>query len=238
MQTLPDKILYTTSTVADGNMSLKLADKNEVECNRARWLKTLGISLENFCLMRCDHGEKIVSVSRHDFLTDVEPEAEVLMTNELGLALGLLTADCIPAVFFDPVNHAIALAHLNRRTIAHDLAKKTLAKMYESYGTHPADVLVHFEPHIHAASYQFPAPLTEPTPPLLTPFLIEQNGMVAIDFAAAHKQQLVDVGVQEENISMSSADVATSPDYFSYHVSKTNPNKPTGRHLTIVMLKN
>ena len=230
-----ENLYFKTSTTTDGNMSLRFGEEKEVQENRRRFLEKHNVDPKNLCLMQCDHGEQIIVVNNDNLLANSTPTAEALLTSDPNIVLGLLTADCVPAIFYDPVREAYGLAHLNRKTIAHDLAKKVVWAMGREFGTNPRDLLVQFEPHIKASSYTFTLPLKEPTPPQLSDFLTEINGTVTVDFATAHKSQLLAAGVTEENISISDTDVATDPQYFSHHAAKTNPKK-SGRHLTIAKI--
>lgn len=236
-----EKILTATSTTVDGNMSFRFGDEESVVENRQRFLEKNGIAFQNHICMKCNHGMHLVAVTRESDGIGAKTqekmiEAEVLATNEKGLALMLLTADCIPATFYDPEHEAIALAHLNRHTIAHSLAQKTVRFLRETYDTDPTKLLVHFGPHIKKESYRYPLPLPDPTPPQLAPFVHKESSAAVIDMTAAHKAELINEGVPERNIEISPVDTGTSPEHFSYYRSKHDPTSPNGRLATIAML--
>ncbi len=240
------KVLEATSTIADGNMSFTFGNDAAVVKNRTQFLATHELSHEitheRVICMACTNGARIQVVDATSTGTGAKCqaemlEAEILVTRERGLALMVLTADCIPASFYDPVQQVIALAHLNRKTIAHDLAQKTVGFLREQFGTDPTDLLVHFGPHIHATSYIYPLPLTDPTPPQLTRFITEQDGNAYIDITTAHRQQLIDSDIPPENISVSPVDVGISPEHFSHYRTQHDPSHPAGRLATILVLR-
>ncbi len=148
----------------------------------------------------------------------------------------LLTADCVPAIFYDVPNTAIALAHLNRKTISHHLAKKVIQKMTEEFDTDPHKLMVWFEPHIHASSYSFTPPLNEAAPEL-EKYMYEKDGKIHVDFARAHVYQIIESGVKENNITVSNIDVGLSDSYYSHTKSKTDSSRPQGRYATLATLK-
>lgn len=237
-----DDVLIETSIVADGNMSFRFGNAEEVIQNREAFVRKLNIPVNRYICMGCSQGDTILAVTSASEGIGAKTqekmiEAEALATNEKGLALMLLTADCIPATFYDPENEAIALAHLNRHTIAHSLAQKTVRFLCEQYDTDPKKLLVHFGPHIQKESYRYPLPLPDPTPPQLAPFVYEDNSAAVIDMTAAHKAELLSEGVLEHNIEISPIDTATSPDHFSYYRSKHDPTYPDGRLATVAMLR-
>lgn len=228
-----DKLMYATSTRNDGSMS-SIA-------NRHRFLARHHLPYNNCITMQCDHGD-IIKVVDQDTLQKVGTRegmitAEALITNSPQLPLLLLTADCIPAIFYDPTNHVIALAHLNRKTIAHHLATSVVHAMNQTFHTSPEELHVWFEPHVKAASYRFELPLAHPPLPALSPYCTYSKDTVSINFARAHFDELVSIGVRPAQIIVSDIDVASSPDYFSHTAGKHDEDKQ-GRHGTVVMLQN
>lgn len=236
-------MLFNTSTINDGNMSFRFGENDEVVSNRRRFLKENAADYADTICMRCNHGEYITAVNRgtptqHFGAQRQEDqiEAEVLVTEKKNIALMLLTADCLPTAFYDPVQEVIALAHLNRKTIAHNLGQKTVGFLAEHHKSNPADIIVTVGPHIKPESYSFPLPLTEPTPPQLAPHMYEENGVVHIDLQASETAQLTKVGVKEENISFSPIDTYTSSEHFSHFESTRDDTKTHGRLATILMM--
>jgi copper oxidase (laccase) domain-containing protein len=163
-------------------------------------------------------------------------QSEVLITQEKNLALMLLTADCIPAIFYDPVQKIIALAHLNRKTIAHDLAQKTVDFLRERFKTNPADLLVHFGPHIKKESYYFPIPLAEKPKTQMAPFIEERDSIAYIDLTSAFLHQLEVSGVTKDHVTISDIDTGKSDQHFSHVRTQRNLQYPLGRLATIAML--
>lgn len=235
-------LLHVTSTVADGNMSFRFGDAETVTANRRAFLQKNGIDFENHICMQCNHGSIIKNVSFEksaEYLAatsgDAMLSAEVLVTRSKGLALMLLTADCLPTTLYDPTTKTLALAHFSRQTIADMLPQKTIGFLRETYNVNPAHLVVTVGPHIHARSYAFPLPLQN-VAPAIKPFVHKVNEHAYIDLSAALKQQLTKRGVLIENISLNTHDTAISPDYFSHYVHKKT-GVPDARMATIAVLR-
>ena len=160
--------------------------------------------------------------------------AEVLVTQEKGLALVLLTADCLPVSFFDPVTQTIALAHFSRETISKMLPAKTITYLQEHFVVDPANLLVNIGPYIHTDSYSFPSG-THNIQPETLPFTEEKNGNFYVDLISACTEQLTQSGVDLSKISVSEINTATSTNHFSHFESRTK-NAPEGRLATVLML--
>ena len=238
MSILGKNIINATSGKSDGNMSLRFSDKETIRNNLSRFLAEHNLNKPQSVMMECDHGEKIVLVDKES-LTDKDDwlhyqPAEVLVTGEANLTLLLLTADCLPISFYDPITKTIALAHLSRQTTALELAKKTVRFLIDKRGVNPADLKVSVGPYIHAKSYCFPLPL-EDKHPTIAPFITEADGIGRIDLKAANETALKEAGVNPKNIGWSPIDTATSPNHFSYYRHQRDQNDTPGRMATLLL---
>lgn len=229
--------LFATSTTLDGNMSFRFGNENEVLRNRKTFLEKHSIPWGDHVCMKCDHTEKIIFVDDTKFPLDIHRmvDAEVLVTQKKHTALMLLTADCLPTSFFDPVTQTIALAHFSRQTIADLLPQKTVQFLQQMLGVNPANLQVNVGPHIHKDSYSFPAPLPHVSE-IIAPFIETSGGTAFIDLPSAHNHQLEEAGVLKSNIALCEIDTATSPNHFSYYIHKKKGDQD-GRLASILMMR-
>ena len=131
------------------NMALHVGDDPvAVRENRTRYLRALGLSLDNVCTLRQVHGTEIVRVLPSDAGrgafddTDALADADALITNVRGVTLLLCYADCVPVMLYDPKHHAAGLIHAGWKGTVGRIAAKTLERMTSVFGTDPLDVLV------------------------------------------------------------------------------------------------
>jgi len=241
MNDFPKNIICETSTVAGGNMDFRFGPRSEVIGNRTRFLERYGIAYQEHLPMRCDHTD-IISAVDHTYealgATSQEEQlhSEVLVTQKKHLALMLLTADCQPVSFYDPVTQTIALAHISRKTLTALLSQKTVRFLREEMGVDPKNLLVHVGPSIHKESYAFRVPLGD-VHPLLLHFTEEKESLAHIDLIEANVEQLKNSGIKRENISISPEDTGASSDYFSYFVMKQKGEAKEARMATILMMR-
>jgi len=239
MNNLPESIFFNTSTITDGNMSFRIGDTGSSVSNRRSFLLKNDIDFKNHISMRCDHGEEITIVTSSHQACGATTQSdmvlsEVLVTQEKGLALMLLTADCLPVSFYDPVTETIALAHLSRETISRMLPEKTISFLQKNFEVDSSNLLIHIGPHIHTDSYSFPLPQPDLSPSI-APFIKKTETHVHIHLVAACNQQLARSGALLGNISVSEIDTATSLNHYSHYQSKKQ-NAPEGRLATILLL--
>lgn len=98
------------------------------------------------------HSTKVAIVSIGDDPTN-RPEADALVTRDKGVALGILTADCAPILFHDPVAGVIGAAHAGWKGALDDIMESTLAMM-ETLGAERANITAAIGPCISQKAYE------------------------------------------------------------------------------------
>jgi copper oxidase (laccase) domain-containing protein len=119
-------------------MSFRYGDAAEVAANRAAFLQAGGVDDARIVVMEVAHGDNVVRVGETEAGSARESErvirAEALMTDELGVGLFLLTADCLPVTFHDSMHGAAALAHIGWKPSVLGLAGKVVREMRAAFG--------------------------------------------------------------------------------------------------------
>lgn len=81
-------------------------------------------------------------------------EGDYLITNQPHLALGILTADCLPIVLYDSCNRVMSVVHAGWRGSIQHIAVKALHAMGDRFGTTAGSVEVFFGPAARACCYE------------------------------------------------------------------------------------
>lgn len=81
------------------------------------------------------------------------PPADAVVTNQKGLAIGVLTADCAPVLFADGQAGIVAAAHAGWRGALDGILEATVAKMVE-LGAARGHIRAALGPCIHQPSYE------------------------------------------------------------------------------------
>jgi polyphenol oxidase len=229
------KFVLVTSTVRDGNMSFVFGGRGEVHANRESFLAAHGLRWDQCAVMEVEYGEKILTVENPIKNPEEYISCEALITNVKDLALVLLTADCFPIAYHDPVTQAIALAHCGWRPTGYELPAKVVKRMQEEYGCDPHDIVVHIGPGIHKESYVVEEVLQKEDSRWQPYLEAAGDGNTRVDLVGFIKAQLVGAGVIPDHIFDSDTDTVSNPHYFShYHATRTG--EPEGRFATIVAL--
>ncbi|MEM8917304.1 MAG: peptidoglycan editing factor PgeF [Pseudomonadota bacterium] len=98
------------------------------------------------------HSADVVTVDRAFDISD-RPHADAIVTNEPGLLLGILTADCVPVLFHDASAGVIGAAHAGWKGAIAGVTDNTLENM-EKLGAERKNIACAIGPCIAQQSYE------------------------------------------------------------------------------------
>jgi polyphenol oxidase len=131
-----------------------------VTINRARALIALGAQPGNLVTTYQVHSPIAVCVKR-PWNEDKAPEADAMVTDQPGVTLGILTADCAPILLVDETNGVIGAAHSGWRGALTGILEATIEAM-TNLGAQPTRIAAAIGPCIGFDSYEvgreFPDP--------------------------------------------------------------------------------
>ncbi len=87
--------------------------------------KKIGVKNKNLLLMHQTHSNKVVFVDER-IKKNKKIVADALLTNMEGIALGVLTADCVPVILYDEINKIIGCIHAGWRGASSGIIENTL----------------------------------------------------------------------------------------------------------------
>ncbi len=127
---------------------------------RARMAAHLDIEAQHFLFCRQVHSPDVVTVAKA-WEPENAPMADAMVTDKPFLALGVLTADCVPVLLSAQDGAVIGAAHAGWRGALSGILENTLAAM-EKLGAKRGDIRAALGPSIAQESYEvrpeFPAP--------------------------------------------------------------------------------
>lgn len=214
------------------NFGEKEADKREhLDENRKRVLDAFGAA--SLFTANQVHGNSVFRLGAE--APPAPPEADAIITAEEGAAIGILTADCLPLLLFDPVKRVVGAAHAGWKGTALGVALSAVREMGRVYGTRPRDLMAAIGPCIGPCCYTVGENVYEEFREegrSLDSFISLDDGL-RLDLGAENINQLLSLGVDQRNISGSAPCTFCSGDFFSYRRDKGR----TGRQLSFIMLR-
>lgn len=127
-------------------------DQDRVEQNRSRVAASLRVA--SHCLIgpRQVHSSKAV-IATAPWEPHHAPEADAIITNKQGLAIGVLTADCVPLLLADRKAGVVAAVHSGWKGAKAGVVASALTAM-ESLGARASRVAAAIGPAISLAIYE------------------------------------------------------------------------------------
>ncbi len=190
----------------------------------------IGIDYTKLVLSDQTHEDNIRIVTEADIGKGITEPSDItntdgLMTNIPGIPLITFYADCVPLFFLDKKNKAIAVTHSGWRSTVLKIGAKTIKQMAEVYGTEPEDCLVGIGPSLEMSCFEVGPEVAEQFMnnfdnwlQIIKPL---ENGKYIIDLWEANKLMLTELGIPEENITISGFCTKCNEElFFSYRRDK------------------
>lgn len=242
MQKTPPNLAYGFSKVSDGNMSFVYGDGPIVAKARSDYLHKQGIANQDAVFIKLEHGTKIHKVGKEDKGNLVDPgrQDEIigdgLITNQPGLTLFLVVADCIGAVIFDPISNSVGLIHAGRKGVEQNILKKAVDAMKTEYGAKPNDLILLTSPSISAESYVFDELKAIDMQFWGQDVSRGKDGKYHMDIKSRLESQAIGIGIKKANITISPTDTFTDINYFSHRRSMATGG-PEGRFAVFAQIR-
>ncbi|MGW5390027.1 peptidoglycan editing factor PgeF [Streptomyces koyangensis] len=188
-------------------------DPAAVRANRAAAAGALGLDAADVVWMNQVHGRDVAVVEGAWGERPV-PEVDAVVTARRGLALAVLTADCVPVLLADPVAGVCAAAHAGRPGMAAGVVPATVEAMVR-LGADPARITARTGPAVCGRCYEVPGALRAEVAAAEPAAYAETSwGTPAVDVVAGVHAQLERLGVTDRQAS----EICTleSADHFSY----------------------
>ncbi len=226
--------VYTSLNVGSGSND----DARAVESNRRFCAEALGADPANLVTLKQVHSAKVITVEEP--FQGPPPEADALVTQTPGIAIGVLAADCMPLLFADFKARVIGAAHAGWRGALDGVIEATIDVMTQ----------------LGAAPYRIKA--------ALGPCLRQENFEVGLEFVHAfqqkysHAEQFFTPGRSKEKrqfdapafardrlrttgvkdlIDLKLCTVEYNDLFFSYRAAKKAGDADYGRNLSAIMLR-
>jgi len=231
-----------------------------VEHNREEFLQKVGAVTRGktwpLVSMRQIHSDLIHCISE---LPKQPLAGDGLITRTPGIALGILTADCLPIILADRKRRAVGVFHAGWRGTVKRIVQKGVGEMQRWFDTKPRDILAAIGPGIRSCCYEVGPelqtefesqfeyaaelfhevkesdPVREKYPLLFltarAPGHGELPAKIFLDLAEANRRQLIDAGVAKRNIEAFPLCTACNTErLFSHRAEKG----VTGRMMAVV----
>lgn len=193
-------------------------DPAAVHTNRDLAAKALGLDPDRVVWMNQVHGNDVATVTGPWEDGDV-PAVDALVTSRRGLALAVLTADCVPLLLADPAAGVVAAAHAGRPGLVAGVVPAVVEAM-TGLGARPERITAVTGPCVCGRCYEVPdAMRSEVAAVVPEAYATTSWGTPSVDVASGVHAQLARAGV----VMSDTCHVCTveSQDHFSFRRDRT-----------------
>ncbi len=184
---------------------------------------SLGAAPEHVMRVKQVHGN-VVRVLRRDEAAATagheRPHGDAIVSNEPGLVLAVMVADCVPILLADPRSGAAGAVHAGWRGTCAGVASAAVARLTTEFGTEPGDVIAAIGPSIGPDDYEVGEPLVEAfrnaghSPGDITRWFLHRGTALHLDLWSANRDQLVAAGVSADRIFIAGLSTLAHPEVF------------------------
>lgn len=198
--------------IAGLNYGLNVPDQLHVVINnRFELLSHLGI-VNGYVTFPTQTHSCTVEVVTEENKQSVFQNVDALITNTPNILIGVLSADCVPVLLADPVAKVVACVHAGWRGTAAEIVKHTISRMQDEFDCIAGNIIAGIGPSISAANYEVGEEVA-------SHFRNESKQKISsdkscIDLWIENKLQLLEMGLPEQNISISNQCTYSNSDTF------------------------
>jgi polyphenol oxidase len=227
------------------NLGLNSKDNPEnILKNRQILANYLNIPKENFCFAQQIHKNNITTITQDEKgkgtleFSDGIADTDGMITQEKGICMMVMGADCPLLAFYDPVREAVGVCHAGWRGTLSEISSEMIKQMVYMFDSLPQNILVGIGAGISKDVYEVGGEVLEKLDYLFgeTKNFIWKNPITKknhLDLVYTNTRLLIDAGVLPQNIQALNLCTYTQKDTFF----SARRDKITGRHALGIMLK-
>ena len=199
---------------------------------------SLGSTPDSLMRVKQVHGNAVRVLTRGDVpgnASELRPDGDAIASNQPGLVLAVMVADCVPILIADPVRGAAAAVHAGWRGTCAQVGPAAIEVMQRQFGSNPADVIAAIGPSVGPDDYEVGEALIEAfakaghSAQNLDRWFIRNAPKLHLDLWRANADQLAAAGLRRDHILTCGLSTVTHTSVFeSYRVDGERAGRMAG----------
>ena len=212
-------------------------DKRNVIQNIKIVCKKLNCDKKPIITLNQVHSNKVIYFSNRKEIKD-KVTGDAIVTKLKNIGIGVLTADCVPILFFDPQQEIIGCVHAGWRGALNGIVENTINKFLE-LNSNISDLIISIGPCISYQNYEvglyFYNKFINQNKRNKQFFITSNGKKYFFNIRNYINEKLVGLGIK--NIDHIDIDTFSSEEnFFSYRRSKKNNDKDYGRCISVIIM--
>ncbi len=188
-----------------------------------------------FVTMQQRHGAEVAQV---DPRVSSSPQADAMISDAAGLALCVLTADCVPILLLAPEQRVVAAVHAGWRGTVLGIVRRTVEALHQTFGVDPGSIRAALGPAVGGCFYEVGREITDDLqrhwgamPDAVVPAATKSR----LDLRRANVMLLAQAGVVPASIAQVGPCTQCGVDaYFSHRAVRRAGGDATGRQVSFI----
>jgi hypothetical protein len=182
-----------------------------------------GATADRLMRVKQVHGRTVRVLRRGDVpeqAGSLRPDGDALASNQPGLVLAVMVADCVPILIADPVQGAAAAVHAGWRGTCAGVAAHAVAAMQREFASRPADLVAAIGPSAGPDDYEVDESLIGAFREAghdarsVERWFLRTAAKPHLDLWTANRDQLVASGMRADHIYSCGLSTVAHPDVF------------------------
>jgi YfiH family protein len=192
-------------------------------------LTSVGVTAERLMRVKQVHGNVVRLLKQGEVPEDAseqKPDGDAIVSDQPGLALAVMVADCVPILLSDRVRGAAAAIHAGWRGTCARVAREAIETMRREFGSDPADLIAAIGPSAGPDDYEVGESLVDAFLAAghdradVDRWFIRSGARPHLDLWSANRDQLIASGVAADRIHVCGLSTVTNANIFdSYRVA-------------------
>jgi YfiH family protein len=140
---------YTNTSVNSAEL-LPFNNDHKNKWEPPDWMNKTGINPDSVARIKQIHGSTIKYARSPGYLG----EADGLISDQTGLYLRIVTADCLPVFLYDKRLRTFGIVHAGWRGLEKGIIEKAAAEMNKAFGSTASDLIAAVGPFIQSCCYE------------------------------------------------------------------------------------
>jgi YfiH family protein len=223
---VPAKMITTTNTIFF-HFGTAQESRDDIE-------RMLQLSLIILDQVHGINGQVITNHNTHRSFTLIQ--GDFLVTNQRAIALGVLTADCLPIILIDKTHNAVGIVHAGWRGSVKNIVNEVVQCMQQQYGTGVTDLSIFFGPCARVCCYKVQKDFLQHLEPFSFGLqtIVQRDDNLFFDVPSFNKYLLLSLGLPQTAFNdQYNYCTICNDEYFSYR----RQGDKAGRQVSVVWIK-
>jgi len=210
-------------------------DKKNIYKNLSIVSKKMNVSQKKLSLMNQTHSSKVIIISKKN-INSKKFNSDAIITKLKGIALGVVTADCVPIILYDIRNKSIGCIHAGWRGAFNGIIENTMKKFRKLNSNN--EIFASVGPCIGSKSYEvdinFYKKFISKSKKNITYFVKKNNNKKLFNLRKYVNDKLVSLNAKVDHVNHDTFKEEKS--FFSYRRSQKLQEKDYGRCISIISI--